>query len=247
MNEATVLNNNAILYLQMGNAFEACNLLTEASCICTRMADAAESRRKSCLVHRGRIMSWVNVAIDDFLLVKRDGSHPSLYHFTPAIRKACCQKEDQDVICCERKHCQECVDDTNDCPCSIAPMVWYNLALTCQILGNEFGGGTTKDGVFYFERSTYLYKKVLNVCSMADGSTGLSTLLMAVLNNQACICYEMGKQDHCSALLGRLKHTLQAISLRYSSSSRPYHHRNWGIFHVNLLMMMDSGRAAAAA
>jgi tetratricopeptide (TPR) repeat protein len=235
MNEALVLNNNAILYLQMGNAFEACNLLTEASNICLHMTDGIEGKKR--VKHRDNIITWINFSCGNFDNAKRDASDcpPAMYQYAPAVRKTCCHEE----FTAERKYCHECFDDSSVCPCSIAPIIWYNLALSCQILGTELGG-ETKDGMFYFMRSTYLYEKVLDICGKDHQSQGLATLLIAVLNNQACIYYEIGRHDECSTLMQRLQNSLRSVS-------RPSLQRNWGVFHMNMIMMDSARRRPAAA
>jgi tetratricopeptide (TPR) repeat protein len=233
MNEAILLNNNAVLYLQMGNSFEACNFLTEASRICLDIMERAEKRQR--MKHRDHVITWVNFSSSSTDMKREDSDcPPTMYHYAATIRTTCCQQENA----CQSKRCSQCEDDEYICPCSIAPIVWYNLALCCQLLGAELGGGTS-DGAFYYMRSTYLYEKVLNIYSNEKHSQGLSTLLMAVLNNQACIHYELGRLSEFACLMHRMQQSLRAVS-------RPANPRNWGVFHMNMIMM-DSERPRPAA
>lgn len=239
MNCVLELNNKAIRCLQDDNAFEACNLLTVASGLCLE-ATEGQARKRKRMVHRDHIISWVNFSVECTVIDKgdEDSGNPSLYHFAPAIRKPCCQERfATNGTCCQ------CRDDSDVCPCSISPVVWYNLALSCQILGGK-AGSSADDRDFYLMRSLYLYEKVLKLCSheRATESGGLANLRMAVLNNLACIHHEMGRQKDCFEIMKCLKQNLQTFSRRNPRR----HMRNWRIFHVNL-MMMGSSRPAPAA
>lgn len=239
MNKALALNNSAIQCLKDGDAFEACDLLTEASGICLHLTEGPGSQRR--LYHREHIISWINFSRSDCDERKGDGADAydlCLYHYAAAIRKTCCSTNPSLHRGSCNQFCHQCMDDSEECPCSLAPVIWYNLAISCQILGSELGTGTN-DGTFYFMRSIYLYEKVLGICTSENRSHGLSTLFMAVLNNLAFIHYETGRFDQCSNLLQRLNCNLR-------SNGRLAVQRSWGIFVMNMLMM-DTTRPRPAA
>ena len=103
------------------------------------------------------------------------------------------------------------IDDSSVCPCILSPVIWYNLGLTCQILGTELGG-ETEDGLFYLRRSSYLYKKVISICRNGRQIRGLSTLLMAILNNQSCSLFEMGRYEEFWIAMRKLQCAIQTVA-----------------------------------
>eukprot|EP00934_Nitzschia_sp_Nitz4_P008756 Nitzschia sp. Nitz4//scaffold129_size63868//1754//2479//NITZ4_006192-RA/size63868-exonerate_est2genome-gene-0.17-mRNA-1//1//CDS//3329534884//8746//frame0 len=241
MNDVLELNNKAIRCLQKGNAFDACNLLTEASSICLKATDVPDRKRRR-MKHSDYVISWMSFTNNTVSKTSEFCCHPSLYTYAPVIRKPCCEARFSG-----KKSCFRCRDDSNVCPCNIAPMIWYNLALSCQILGSECGGNTP-DGDFYFKRSLYLYEKVLNVCSRGKSQSettannGLSNMIMAVLNNLACVHHELGSQEDCISTMQTLKRSLHSVSKRSPRGLL----RNWRIFHVNLMLMSSAPPAPAA-
>jgi tetratricopeptide (TPR) repeat protein len=243
MNEAIILNNNALLYLQMGNAFEACNLLTKASGLYLQMTDSGHRGNRHRTKHTEHQISWINLSAENNRgCSRRDnnecGSHPGLYNSGLTVAKCCCQKK----YSTEDARCVSCMDDSCMCPCVLSPVIWYNLGLTCQILGTEVGGSTTQEGIFYLSRSRYLYDKVVNICSkgLVQETKGLSTLLMAALNNQACISYEMGSYEEYYTAMRRLRCTLHST---YGAARRPA----WAVFYTNTLMLECSTPTTAGA
>lgn len=198
-------------------------------------------RKRRRMIHNDLVVSWVSFSSNTDTKSSEDLCHPSLYQYAPVIRQPCCESR-----FASSRSCFKCRDDTGVCPCNIAPMIWYNLALTCQILGSECGGHTS-DGVFYFKRSLYLYEKVLNVCTngrqqQSENSGGMANMRMAVLNNLACVHHELGSQEDCLTTMQTLKKSLHSVSRRNPRGLL----RNWRIFYVNL-MLMGSSRPAAAA
>jgi hypothetical protein len=108
--------------------------------------------------------------------------------------------------------------------------------MSCHILGRELGGTETSDGRFYFNRSHFLYQKVIEEISLFEGDceadvVGFNTLLMAALNNQACIHYEMSRNNDCCIALEKLQGMLL-------SNSRPPMNTDWGVFYRNLITIL---------
>jgi len=245
MNSVLELNNKAVRCLQNDDAFEACNLLTVASGLCLEVTSASSTegqgvKTRQRTIHQDHIISWISFPQECKVLGKDDeeACNPNVYQFAPTIRKLCCQER-----FFATGSCFQCRDDTSVCPCSISPVIWYNLALCCQILGGKVGT-SSEDRDFYLMRSLYLYEKVLKLCSheRAAESGGLANLRMAVLNNLACVHHELGQQSDCAELMKCLKRSLQTVSRRNPRR----HMRNWRIFHVNLIMMGSTRPAAAA-
>jgi hypothetical protein len=238
MNSVIELNNKAVLCLQAQDASEACNLLTIASGVCLKATGGQSRQRKHQL---DLIISWINFSNSGMRKGDESRDHPTLYNFTPAIKKPCCAAGQG--LSSSSKSCSTCRNDSNVCPCSISPVIWYNLAISCQLLGVKFGS-KTKDGDFYLTRSQYLYEKVLTLCShvRSKQSGSLSNLRLAVLNNLACVHHEMGRENDCLRVMRALKESLFTVSRR-----RPRRCvRSWRIFQVNLLMIGPTRPAAAA-
>jgi tetratricopeptide (TPR) repeat protein len=235
MNDVIVLNNNAIAYLQLGNFYDACRIMTQASSILIlQTQDIQIMRRKKC---RDCTISWTKVRSckrDSTNNTKRD-ENPTIYPYAPTLIKPCCQKE----FCTEKQCCRNCKDDADVCPSNITPVVWYNLGLCCQLLGSDLGHHT-KEGLFYFSQATRLYEKVYSSCGSERPSHGLSTMKMAVLNNQGGIYFEMGKQEACSNVMRSLSDILASISQSFLC-------RRWDTFYLNLMVLDVTPRPAAAA
>jgi hypothetical protein len=72
------------------------------------------------------------------------------------------------------------------CPCGYAWVIWFNLALTCSVLGTRLG----EKGKLSLEMGYDLYEKVQRRVESELPSRHWRILAMAVSNNQACIFYE---------------------------------------------------------
>ena len=234
MNDIIVLNNNAIAYLQLGNVSEACNIMTQASNLFLQTQDALNMNRRK---HRDCTISWTKIQCYDRDQTKemKEGESPTIYPYAPTLIKPCCQKE----FCTENICCTQCEDDSDICPSNVSPVLWYNLGLCCQMLGSDLGHDT-KEGLFYFSQATRLYENVYVSCNNEHPSHGLSTMKMAILNNQGGIYFEMGKQEACTNIMKNLSDILASISQSILC-------RRWGVFYLNLMVLDASPRPAAAA
>ncbi len=132
MNEAIILNNNAILYLQMGNAFEACDLLTQASGLYLQLTDGGVGNTHR-TKHREHRIDWVDFSIAEDECQKHCTDRPKLYKSGLVVCNTCCHREF--TTSTEDSRCVGCIDDSSVCPCILSPVIWYNLGLACQILG----------------------------------------------------------------------------------------------------------------
>ncbi|OEU19809.1 hypothetical protein FRACYDRAFT_235872 [Fragilariopsis cylindrus CCMP1102] len=129
---------------------------------------------------------------------------------------------------------------------AIAYLQLGNVSEACNImtqasnlLGSDLGHDT-KEGKFYFDQSTRLYKKVFGSCCKEHPSHGLSTMKMAILNNQAGIFFEMGRQEACTTIMRSLSDILASISQSFLC-------RKWSVFYLNLMLLDASPRPASAA
>lgn len=235
MNQIIALNNNAVASLKAGNFYDACKLMTEASSnLFLRTRDIRMNTRKKhldCNVSWTKVRSYGRNSTNDTNL---DDS-PTVYPYAPTLSKPCCQA----ACCTEKLCCNVCADDSDICPSNIAPILWYNLGLCCQLLGSDLGHHT-KEGLFYLSQATRLYEKVYSSCGSETPSHGLSTMKMAVLNNQGAIYYEMGEQEECSKMMKSLSDILGSISQSFLC-------RRWDIFYLNLMVLDVTPRPAAAA
>ena len=237
MNSIIVLNNNAVRCLQTGNFYDACKLMTEATNIMFEHTHGVHSLRRK--KHRDCTITWTKIrkyGRDYTNDTKRDES-PTIYPFAPTLIKPCCCSKKS--MCFENHGCSQCHDDSDICPSNIAPIIWYNLGLCCQMLGSDIGQHT-KEGHFYFNQATQLYQRVYNSCSSETPSHGLSTMKMAVLNNQGAMYFEMGEQEACS-------HVMKNLSDILSSISQSFMCRRWNVFYLNLMVFEAEPRPAAAA
>lgn len=235
MNEIIALNNSAIANLQLGNVYDACNIMTKASNLLLCTCDVQKNQRKR--KHRDCTIAWTKIQCCDGdpskVIVQCES--PSVYTYAPTFVKPCCQKDFRTENLC----CTQCEDDSDICPSNLAPVLWYNLGLCCQLFGSDLGQNT-KEGLFYLTQASRLYEQVYSSCGNENPSHGLSTLKMAVLNNQGGIYHVMGEQEACLNAMRCLSDILASISQSFLC-------KLWGAFYLNLMVLDVTPRPAAAA
>jgi hypothetical protein len=250
MNKIIDLNNLAIRYLNEGNAFEASTHLARAYCVYLGTTGGVDCRWG--IEHKTYSTSWVS-----FQQNSEDKTHsrgfpppiiaeklslmmhpPILCQCSLSIKKPCCNVAPAKVHGVSTR-CQQCnEDDDLICPCSISPIILYNLGLVCQILGIQYGA-CTNDGMFYLTRSNYMYERVLGICITGHGSTFQATLQATVQNNLACLYHEIGRQDKGRAILENLRYSLRSMSTIFL-------HPNWRIFCINMDILDGNARSPTA-
>ena len=238
--EVILLNNDSVIYLQMGNPSEAFKLLTEASNIVTKLFQRQCTSTN--FAHRPYRYTWVNFSdsmsgcFRDLNRRDENGSLPFLYLSALKIATSCTHEDfdDFDDDDTEDSLCA-CYDSDDYCPCGIAWVVWYNLAIACSILGL----GRGENGHQYLEKAYRLYEVVRGRISEQSPSIDWSTLLMAVFNNQSCIYYEYAMYDESIECLDKVKDVLRKMP-------RDGANADWQVFSLNLMLLRKPKLAAAA-
>jgi hypothetical protein len=122
------------------------------------------------------------------------------------------------------------------CPCGFAWVVWFNLALSCSVLGTRLG----ERGKLFLEMAHDLYQKVQRRVDSEHPSRHWQILAMAVSNNQACIFYDFSMQHAAGECLQRLAVTLSVCNTESVTVE------DRGDFFLNLQIMGSQTIAAAA-
>eukprot|EP00538_Stauroneis_constricta_P009133 CAMPEP_0119549058 /NCGR_PEP_ID=MMETSP1352-20130426/2845_1 /TAXON_ID=265584 /ORGANISM="Stauroneis constricta, Strain CCMP1120" /LENGTH=402 /DNA_ID=CAMNT_0007594503 /DNA_START=356 /DNA_END=1561 /DNA_ORIENTATION=+ len=203
--EILLLNNDSVIYLQMGNPMESLKLLTEASSLLNGLFERQKGTKH--VAHQSYKYNWVDFAdsMNNCLPSRcssrntsnsNEGCIPYLFLRALKISKTC-HHENFDSMC-------YCGDLEESCPCGIAWVVWYNLAIACTLLGCRLG----EKGYRYLDRAYHLYEIVRGRILSQAPSKDWSTLLLAVFNNQSCIYHEYSMHDEASACLVKMKNVL---------------------------------------
>ena len=121
------------------------------------------------------------------------------------------------------------------CPCGYAWVIWYNLALVCNILACRFG----ERGHGLLRHAFNLLQRVQRRLDAEVPTKDWSFLQMAVMNNQACICQELTMIDASTDCLERLFDTLNMSPLTKGG-------RDWEMFLLNIIILNGSVFAPAA-
>ena len=145
------------------------------------------------------------------------------------------------------------------CPSGLGSILHYNLALAAHLLGIQ----KAEFGKSYLQEAKGLYGMVFadvqhsssrgsrrsssssSCCSMmmADhyDTALLIVLQMGIWNNQRCIYMDLGMEEQAANCSNRLRKLL--LSTRASSNSLP----EWRYFYLNLVTLEKQGCIAAAA
>lgn len=121
------------------------------------------------------------------------------------------------------------------CPCGYAWVVWFNLALSCSLIGSKLG----EKGKLFLEMAYDLYSKVQRRVDSEPISRHWQILAMAISNNQACIFYDFACYPQTMECLQRLALTLSSCQDNLAVEDR-------GDFCLNLQILGSQTVAAAA-
>jgi hypothetical protein len=122
-------------------------------------------------------------------------------------------------------------------------IVSYNLALIAHLLAIQLFELKKPAAMQYLERAYQLYNTVrcaIEACFFQN----FEMLFMAILNNQACICTDLGMIERASIYWSRLSSQLDAISQGPTKNSMIEHSCNR--FSLNLFIFRGVNSAAAA-
>jgi hypothetical protein len=235
------LNNHALVCLKIGELAEAYSLLNEASIILKKKIEEEGEESFPFPCYSSKVpcgsyykyddLSNYQVETDDNLV----GLPPSNYQFGSSSLFLHGVLIDRDIPLGTEE--------------SSLDRMWlivnYNLALACHLLAIHLFARKKQltAGMQYLERASQLYKTVrraIEECFFQN----FGMLFMAVLNNQACICTDLGMLEPASAYWSRLSSQLDAMGEESSKNSMVEHSCNR--FFLNLFIFRGVKSAAAA-
>jgi tetratricopeptide (TPR) repeat protein len=124
------------------------------------------------------------------------------------------------------------------CPFGLCPILHYNLALVTHLLGIR----KAEYGKSYLQEASRLYSLATADVQSRGRSAGYAMLLMGIWNNQGCIYVELGMEEHqATQCLDRLRKIL--MSARASINELP----GWRYLYLNLVILEKQRSVAAAA
>jgi tetratricopeptide (TPR) repeat protein len=124
------------------------------------------------------------------------------------------------------------------CPFGLCWVLHYNLALAAHLLGIQ----EAKSGKLYLEEAKRLYGMVCTYAQSRRYSADYYTvLLMGILNNQGCIYMELDMEEQANKCLDRLRTLL--MNTKESNSTMP----GWRYFYLNLVILEKRRLVAPAA
>ena len=230
------LNNDALVFLKIGELAEAYSLLNEASITLKKaIEDEGTVSPFPCCSYSSKPPCGSYFIYDDLsCLVEKDNMGiPSSYQFGSSSLFLHGVLIDSDIPLGTQESSLD----------RIWLIVNYNLAVAAHLLGIHLFASKKPAGRQYLERSYQLYKTVrraIETCFFQN----FGMLFMAVLNNQACICTDLGMIDHASIYWSKLSSQLDAISEESSKNSMIEHSCNR--FSLNLFIFRGVKSAAAA-
>jgi hypothetical protein len=265
--EVMLLNNDSVVYLQMSNPLEAHKLLTQASSLLSKFLErprtASPQQRPS--AHKQYQYDWVDFSEPGEQDKDWDDSEGRIeYLFLRALNistsASAIPHEHSD-----NSDGEEGDDDFYDfldedaswdnspsqdgeseyySPSGVAWVVYFNLAITCNILGSQKArGGAGR--LCYIEQAHHMYEAAARglINEEMGPSKDWSTLLMTVFNNQSCIYYhEYAMYDESIACMKRVEELL--------ARQAPCEYRgigsDWRVFYLNILLLRKPKLASAA-
>ena len=217
-------NNDAVVYLKMGELNESYSLLSEAVDTLQNMIRDEPPSFKS--THVRYNLHWDDLTYSNANYVFESSDQSGF----PLLFQRCL------TVNMPRK--RE-IRANRLCPFGLFPVLHYNLALVAHLLGIK----KAEHGNSYLREANRLYSMVSadvrsRRCSWAD----YTVLLMGIWNNQGCIYMESGMEEEqatqCLALLRKL-----LMSTRASRSQLP----GWRYLYLNLVTLEKQRSVAAAA
>jgi hypothetical protein len=229
--ECALLNNDALIYLKMGEANEARTLLTESISHLTfvRQQEEAHNRIAPYKCQHTRCgYKWEDLedAVTNNVITQSSNQGNIPFVFLKGLSI---------IISESAEPCEESI-----LPSSLWAVVNYNLALVSHIYGLQLG----ENGRRYIEQSYSLYKTVGD--AIIEGglyqNPSFRLLHLGVVNNQACICHQSGlftlASTHWTSLRAELDETVSKWSCGSTSECRS--------ILMNIMILERDTQAAAA-
>jgi tetratricopeptide (TPR) repeat protein len=228
------LNNDALIYLEMGEVQESYKLLKEASSLLQRAIHAENTSTSSCHSIKpfsGNYYKWKNLSYmaETFL----DPSSANLQIGSSCLFFYALWIEQQIPL------------GTAD---SNLARIWlivnYNLALATHLLAMQHLGKHPPRGMRYLQEADRLYKTVqqaIETCCFQH----FGMVALAVLNNQACMFTELGMRSQASSYWTRLCSELYSVS-KESRMRNSTLYQQCQRFSLNLCIFRGTNTATAA-
>jgi hypothetical protein len=223
-----VKNNDAVIYLQMGELNESYSLLFEAVAILQDMIRERPPPPQSALVLRYNFR-WQDITHSNANHIPFESSDQS--DGLPFLFQRCLSVDmprKRDI----RAH--------KFCPFGLCHILHYNLALVAHLLGIQ----KDEDGKSYLQEANFLYGMVSADVQSRPSSAGFAAteLLMGIWNNQGCIYIELGMEEHqATYILDVLRKLLMGTGA--SSNQLP----GWRYMYLNLVILEKQRSVLAAA
>jgi hypothetical protein len=212
-------NNDAVIYLQMGQLDESYSLISEAVATLQNMIREHQRptpERSPVLRYNFR---WIDVTA---YLNANDGFESSNQESIPFLFQRC--------LTIDMPRRRE-IRANRLCPLGRFPILHYNLALVAHILGIQ----KAEYGKSYLQEANRLYGLVSAYVHSGRFSAGsaAAVLLMGIWNNRGCIYIELGIEEHeATQILDVLRKLL--MSTRASSNQQL---PGWRYLYLNLVIM----------
>jgi hypothetical protein len=221
-------NNNAIVYLKMGELNESYSLLSKAVATLQNVIREPAPAPKSAPVLRYNFR-WHNLAHsnanDEFDSTEQESGLPFLFQRCLTVDMP--RKQD--------------IRANKLCPFGLCRILHYNLALVAHLLGIQ----KAEYGKSYLQEANRLYGMVsANIQSRRCLAGSNAVLLMGIWNNQGCIYIALGMKEYqATHILDILRKLLMITGLSSRSNQLP----GWRYLYLNLVILEKQGSVAAAA
>ena len=245
MNQLAIqCNNLAVESLKKGDMAKAFDVISKASDIVTksvtehRHADNTgaddifrfhwEDCSKARVAMNEKRSSMIRLYGNEPAAQSWEGSTP--YLFLRGLRVSIHLTPDDDLSLTAHKD----FDIERLCACSYAWVIWFNQAMICSVIGTMLG----ERGTRLLQLSFDLYRKCLIRVNAEPPSPHWNTLLLGILNNQACIYSDLSMFDAMGERLELLAKTILASKSLGASERRD--------FCINLQILRSQHLAPAA-
>jgi tetratricopeptide (TPR) repeat protein len=205
-------NNDAVIYLQMGELNESYSLLSEAVATLQNMVREQSPHQSSPVLRYS--FRWIDLTYSNANHLFESSDQSSI----PFLFQKCL------TVDMPRK--RE-IRGNQLCPFGLCPILHYNLALVAHLLGIQ----RAEYGKSYLQEANRLYGMVSTDVQSRRCSADYTVLLMGIWNNQGCIYMELGMEEQATKRFELLRKLL--ISTRASINQLP----GWKGLYLNLAIL----------